>query len=79
MFVRLRASILRKMMQAFLANLGNEFARIEKKKKPDRHFKKNQEKSVVWTANRPKDKLPSTVSQSTKIVGTALEALRAYE
>ena len=31
MFVRLRASILRKMMQAFLANLGNEFARIEKK------------------------------------------------
>ena len=76
MFVRLRASILRKMMQAFLANLGNDFARIEKK--TDRNFK-NQEKSVVWTANRPKDKLPSTVSQSTKIVGTALEALRAYE
>ena len=38
MFVRLRASILRKMMQAFLANLGNEFARIEKK--TDRHLKK---------------------------------------
>ena len=77
MFVRLRASILRKMMQAFLANLGNDFARIEKI--TDRSLNKNQEKSIVWTANRPKDKLPSTVSQSTKIVGTALEALRAYE
>ena len=77
MFVRFRASILRKMMQAFLANLGNDFARIEKI--TDRSLNKNQEKSIVWTANRPKDKLPSTVSQSTKIVGTALEALRAYE
>ena len=77
MFVRLRASILRKMMQAFLANLGTEFARNERKNRSK--FKKKHEKSIVWTANRPKDKLPSTVSQSTKIVGTALEALRAYE
>ena len=49
-----------------------------KKKITDRNLT-NHETSIVWTANRPKDKLPSTVSQSTKIVGTALEALRAYE
>ena len=65
MFVRLRASILRKMMQAFLANLGTEFARNQRKNRSK--FKKKHEKSIVWTANRPKDKPPSTVSQSTKM------------
>ena len=65
MFVRFRASILRKMMQAFLANLGTEFARNERKNRSK--LKKKHEKSIVWTANRPKDKPPSTVSQSTKM------------